>query len=417
MLFQFFTFDPSLIEDVLFDIAAGNPFSSMWLVFKNGGWIVILGAILRVAYKYYLYKAQGKFLSKVKWVLLAIDVPRNNEQGPKAVENIFSHLAGAHGSSNWYQAKIAGESQLWFSLEIVSIDGYVQFMVRTPIQFRDLVESAIYAQYPDAEIQEVDDYTQYVPQRWPHPEYRMWGLEYKLFKPEAFPLRTHPEFEDKIAGEFKDPMAALMEALSALRKGEQVWIQYVITPVDDKWKDEAALVVKKLIGAKIPDATPAWYVRIITLPFTLLGFVWAGITENPASPEEKKKPELPTMMMHMSPGEKDTVAAIELKMTKIGFKTKVRFMYIARNEVYAKPRGVGSIMGALKQYNSVNLNRFTPCKKVWTQAYYVFTKARIARRQNLLFKAYSLRSNWRGERPKGDILNLEELASLWHFPV
>ena len=93
------------------------------------------------------------------FILLAIDVPRDNEQSPKAVENIFSHLYGILLSrNNLYEEYWEGRHQDYFSMELVSIEGYVQFLVYTMEEYRDIVESAFYSQYPNAEITQVEDY-------------------------------------------------------------------------------------------------------------------------------------------------------------------------------------------------------------------------------------------------------------------
>ena len=50
--------------------------------------------------KAYMLWRQSVFSSKQTYVLLAIDVPKTNVQSPKAVENIFAALAGAHSDPN-----------------------------------------------------------------------------------------------------------------------------------------------------------------------------------------------------------------------------------------------------------------------------------------------------------------------------
>ena len=90
-----------------------------------------------------------------------------------------------------------GHYQRWFSFEIVSIDGYIQFIIRTEKKFRDLVESAIYAQYPEAEITEVDDYTKGFPDTFPNDTHDLWGTEWTLVEDNEYPIRTYQDFEDK----------------------------------------------------------------------------------------------------------------------------------------------------------------------------------------------------------------------------
>ena len=51
-----------------------------------------------------------------------------------------------------------------------------------------------------------------------------------------------------------------------------------------------------------------------------------------------------------------------------------------------------------------------------TKADYILTKKRITWRQKKLLRAYKLRSPFRGWG-WGRIMNIEELATIWHFPV
>ncbi len=401
-------------------LASATPWQAFWFVFSHGGWLLMLYGLLWGLWEYWKFYIFNNYADSIKRIVLAIDVPKNNEQGPLAVENIFSHIAGIHGTETLWEEYWKGEHQQSLSFEIVSIGGYVQFVVQCPAAWRDVVESAVYAQYPDAEITEIEDYVPSVPQHWPNPDYKFFGIEYKLNKPDCYPIRTWPEFEDKLEGVFKDPMAATLEAMSNLIPGEQAWIQYVITPITDDWRKKGEKEVNKLI-ARAEEHHESILAKILGIPFTIMEMVIGFVHHILFGPAEgsvhaKAEKEYPTMMMHMTPGEKDKVAAIEHKISKIGFRTKCRVMYIARKEVYNSARGTKSLMGALKQFNSSELNRLAVQKKIWTKVYYVFTKYRLARRQNHLMKAYRVRSDARGAGP-GSVLNIEELASLWHFPV
>ncbi len=78
---------------------------------------------------------------------------------------------------------------------------------------RDLVESAIYAQYPEAMITEVDDYVSGIPDDYPNETHDVWGTEWTLVTNQYYPIRTYKDFEDSSAEDiFKDPMAALLES-------------------------------------------------------------------------------------------------------------------------------------------------------------------------------------------------------------
>ena len=80
------------------------------------------------------------------------------------------------------------------------IDGQVHFYIRTPTRIRDLIETQMYAQYPQSQVKEVEDYTLAVDEITPQSAWNAWGCEFGLLKPEAFPIKTYVDF-----GLDKDP--------------------------------------------------------------------------------------------------------------------------------------------------------------------------------------------------------------------
>jgi len=146
----------TLIPDLYaFIVRLGNDQLFLYNFIKTWGWLVLFFPITWMAHLTFVYSRIAKNRAKWKWILLAIDVPKDNEQGPRAVENIFAQLAGAHGSQDIEEIHFEGETQKWFSFEIVSIEGYVQFLIYTEKGYRNLLEAAIYAQYPDAELRKL----------------------------------------------------------------------------------------------------------------------------------------------------------------------------------------------------------------------------------------------------------------------
>ena len=121
-------------------------------------------------------------------------------------------------------------------------------------------------------------------------------------------------------------------------------------------------------------------------------------------------------MQQLTPGEKEIVTAIERKASKIGFKTKIRLIYWGRRETFLKGRGVAGVVGAIQQYTKLNLNGFKNSKKLTTKAEYFLKQARINKKQRKILWHYAKRSNTRGHGA-GFILNTEELATIYHFPV
>ncbi len=390
-------------------------------IFFLGGWIPFAIIFLWVAYLLWLDYIQGKWLSQQKFVLLAIDIPRDNRQSPKAVENLFTYLAGAHSTFNLIETYWLGMFQLSFSFEIVSIEGYTQFLIWTPENFRDLVEAAIYSQYPDAEITAVEDYTTPVPSRYPDDDWDVWGAEFILSNKYVYPIKTYPEFEhpnELPEAQYKDPMASLMSLTSTLGKGEHFWLQMLITPTGFDWMADGDKEIKAILGEKdkpkktIFDLIADGILNIInSIPDLLFGAVGGETSSSTAETEDE-----PLKMMNLKPKEKKQVEAIQRKISKIGFKTKIRMVYAARKEVINKPKVVNGFVGYIKQFADLDLNNLKPdMARTGTSASYFFVDSRLNARKTRIVTAYKLRSTWRGRLPF--IMNIEELATLWHFPV
>jgi len=405
-----------MLEQILNTINStsfSNPFQVMIFVFLHGGWIFVLGAFLLGMWWGYLTIIRARFEQRQKYILLAIDVPKENEQTPKAMEQAFAQLYGIQKNPNLIDKYIDGYVQPALSLEIVSIDGYIQFLIRAPEKYRDLVESSFYAQYPNAEISEVEDYVAALPWKYPNDEYQMWGTEFKLTKPSPYPIRTYPSFEHTLTQTFLDPMSAILEALGHLREGEQIWLQMIIAPdVSGHWHEQGKNIIKKLIGAKVKAAG-----NILDGPSKVVSGVYETLTASLIAPGEatatKKKDDLPSLIQHMPPNERTIVEAIGTKIAKLGWETKFRYAYIAKKDLFDSSRNA-AVIGALQQFNSLDLNSFKSNGKVKTSADYFFVERRVNARRRRLMWRYRVRSE-HGTTPY--ILNTEELASIYHFPV
>lgn len=175
---------------------------------------------------------QERFIMGIKWVLLEVQVPRDVIKSPAAMELILSNAFYHKSNKGFWEQFIQGAPWFWFSLEIVSIDGKVHFFIRTPTRMRDLVETQIYAQYPQAKVIEVDDYTLHVPQYSKNGDWYMWGCEFSKLKEDFLPIKTYRNMDEMESGtkeEYKiDPITPVIEYLGSLPKGQQLWIQIII---------------------------------------------------------------------------------------------------------------------------------------------------------------------------------------------
>jgi len=384
-------------------------------IIKEYIWIPLPFVLFWGFWESWVYYINNKYLAGLDWVILEINIPEQVEVTPKAMEQVMAGLHGIYKGPNLIEKYIQGMVPRFFSLEIVGINGEIHFLIRTEAQFRNLVEGQVYAQYPDAEIRETEDYSKLVPKIIPSKDWSLWGAEMILTNEDYYPIRTYPSFKEEETEEgMIDSLASLAEIMSRLKQGEQMWLQILISPITDQWHKDALNLVNKLIG-KPPEKKKS-FLEASVLVREIVGWLEAVLKAIldfglAGAPEEEKKPDWPSMMQHLSPGEKARVEAIENKCSKIGFNSKIRFVYLGRRDVFAMGN-VAAFMGSFKQFNIQDLNGFKPDPKTKSSIDYLFKNRRSAHRRRKILTKY----RWRSMSGYKMILNIEELASIYHFP-
>lgn len=367
-----------------------------------------------------IYKQEYWRKTEIKWVVLEIRVPRELRKTPKAMEQVFMAIHSIRNNpSSWKEKWVDGEVSMWFSAEIVSFGGEIHFYMVVPDKHKNFVEAALYAQYIDIEVVEVEDY---IGRLSPTMEdlkkngYDLFGNELILAKPDAYPIRSYIDFEAVEEEKTLDPISTLLETLARVKPQETIWIQILFRPKnDDSWKVEGEKLVDKLIKEinkrRGGEPEPATEPSAFTVPF-------------------------------YTKGDKEVIEAIERNIAKPGFDALIRYIYVApkkiANESFAR-RGVYS---AFNQYASEAFNKFKHNVKAWTKVgwyYYpwVFPGRRKFARQRRIYQKY--RARWMydddeasplekflgitpfdwglGARSAKMVLNTEELATIYHPPT
>ncbi len=105
------------------------------------------------------------------------------------------------------------------SLEVLGFGQYSYFYIVCDANLLETMESLIYATYPDAEINEVQDYTQMI-----RPETQaIAGAVLDLREADIYPIMTHDRFEE-------DSQSRLFSVISKIASGDQVWVQIICEP-------------------------------------------------------------------------------------------------------------------------------------------------------------------------------------------
>lgn len=397
-----------------------TPLDIVWILLRSGVLIILFPLFVKFAWDSWHIYINELYHHHKKAVLLAIDVPKLTEQSMKAIEQIVTALHGVHNGPDSKQKHWTGFVQDSFALEIVSIDGYIQYFIRCDDYSVDLVKAAIFAQYPDAEIIEVEDYVKNVPTHFPNKTHDMWGCEFVLAKPGMYPLKTYEHFEHSLSGTFADPLSDLLETLNRVRPGEQVWIQLLITPEGDHFREHSQHALDALIGKEHEHKT-TFFDRIVDAPIQTIGAVGDAILPDPnaAHAEGGHAAPPPNKLgnySQMSAGEQIVIQEIQKKLGRLVFESKIRFVYTAPVGKLDPGRVVLPVIGAFKQFNALDLNQLViDGHNVTSGPVWFRVKQRIDKKKSHIMHLYKQRNNEEGAHPF--VLSTVELATLFHFPT
>lgn len=413
---ELFLFFVNNVKIFLNNIELLNTMNDILFLILNLWWLWLPIILYYAFYNLWLIYIREKHWQSIDWIILELRPPREISGSPKPFEYFFTSLFSLVGNIDTYSdIFFEGRLQAFFSAEIVGIAGKIHFLIRIPRRQKNLVETQIYAQYPDIEVLEVEDYAKSVPLDAPNAEWDLFGTKMILAKPDAYPIRTYAQFLEIGGGSaedikrFIDPLSSLMEVLSNLKEGEQLWFQILCRPTTNDWKEEGIAIINKIMGRPAAKPKRGFIESEIISWFDLIKSVISVLfTGQPALP---KKEEL-AKMGQLSSGEQEIVKAIELNISKRGFESTINFLYAAKRGAMDKVN-VGGFFGMMDQFGTLNLNSFKIDKKTLTSVRGLFASKIKLQRKRVLMKMCRERSFW----SKGFVLNIEELATIFHFPV
>ena len=385
--------------------------------------IYVIFVLLVLFFSWFIRFQQYRVRRKQKWVVLAVRVPKENELGPIAAEQILTTFHSINNNLNFFDL-LMGRMPEQVSLEIANIQNIMTFYVVCPQRLRNLVEGQIYAQYPNVEIEKVDDYAdaRYAKaakakgnivqeSRYAYLQNGV-GLEMELDGPDFDPIKRYPQFEDRIARVYVDPMAGITSALSKLQNpNDQVWLQLIMRPLDDKWRlwyTRTAWLLNQGLFAYIEGlqdtyanilCTRKLYIRLIFFPiyFTFwLRALFSGSGKDifALSQEKATLSDEATSKMH----ERETAESARMdKIVKLMYEVNLRVVYVPKekNDESSQAK-LQEILASFKQFNLPFLNGIV-------EREYVMDRSVVERFQ----------MRWMQDP---FALNSEELATIWHLP-
>jgi hypothetical protein len=391
---------------------------SIGTVWSNVWWIVLPLVTGMMAWEAWRLYQHVRFMRNLNFKLLEIKIPKNVLKTPKAMEQIFAaaHAPYSYGYY-WWLVYWKGMEEFWMSFELVGRAGESHFYLRVPAAFRNMMEAAIYGQFPEAEIAEVADYLDDMPEVLPNKEYDIGGFEEVLRFENYRPIRTYPMFEDAVEERRVDTMATLLEAISKLRGNEQLWFQVIIRPAGEDFQKEGEKAISKLLGIEEEKKKNGGLFSGFGLGVSLGEILWAPFQHPSTEPAKKKEEDrFARLKFLVPPHDKERAEAIQKKISKIAFDSTLRFVYIEPRDTPVKPEHMNSIHGFIRQFNTQDLNSlrpYTPNVTFSSTVHGPFRKTRLHWRKRLIYERYL------NTQPLShiSILNVEELATVFHFPT
>lgn len=347
-----------------------------WIIGLLLSWYVWLPVVLILGYLTYRNYRRIDAVKAIESTLLILEIPKANDKSEMAAEQLFASLHGILRDKE--ELKINGGIQEHLSFEIASVNGQIRFYVWVPKTLQSFIEGQIYAQYPTVQIHEADE--DYVAHERNHSV--TYTGEIVPTDSEFLPIKTFQSFE-------VDPLAGITGTLAKLEStGEEVWVQVLIRPIPDTWHKSTDNWINGLKGGGSPlgfltdgkgfDAK--WF-------FGLLEVLWKPPEAGSGGDAKPKE---------LSERTKTRISEAEKKATKLGYQVKIRIAFLGESTINAKQR-MQAIVGTFKQYNSTNLNGF----KLSGAS---FKSEDLAKYRSRLFI------------DRGYILNIEEVASVFHLP-
>lgn len=330
-------------------------------------WVPIVAVLL-----YLTWRNNRKVASirAIDPVLLVLEIPRTNDKQELAAEQLFASLHGI--LRDRVELKANGGVQEHVSFEMASIGKMIRFYVWAPRHLRNFVEGQIYAQYPTVQIHEAEeDYTRR------HITHTVVNTaELTLVENEVLPIKSFQNFE-------VDPLAGITATLAKLEdEDEELWIQVLARPLADDWHHKATQYV-----ARVKSGSPVFSGGGV---MRYLGVIVESLYKPPEAGGGTAAPK------EISERDKTRIAEVEKKSTKLGYQVKIRIAYLGHNQSAARHR-IQALVGTFKQYNSTNLNGFR------------LSQSSFKREDINKYAARFFIDN-------GYILNIEELASVFHLP-
>ncbi|MBI2552829.1 type IV secretory system conjugative DNA transfer family protein [Candidatus Uhrbacteria bacterium] len=349
------------------------------------------GGVLAAVYlSRFLLRYWYKRLIGTRYALLRISVPKESAEKKQELEKaktlqeiqediavgekLMAAIGGLHAQRHlkpWF----LGRSDL-FSFEIVVKDGLIYFYIATQQKFKNFLADQIHGLYPNAQVEEIEDYNIF------KPRCAIAGGYITLKHHTLFPLKTYRKLE-------ADPLDGILNALTRIEKGDAAVIQYIARSARRRWRKYGVKVAIEMQKGKTTHEAMASISS------------WRGLAKFFRTKKKGPQgmPQEEASKRFLSSMEQEQQKAIQEKASKAGLDLNIRIV-TASGSAQQATHYLKDIMGAFNQYNAYEYgNQFS---KSYPRITYFLAR-------DFIYRAFR-------ERRRVTV-GAEELASLWHLPL
>ena len=360
--------------------AAGDLGYMKWILIV----VIILAVIAGLVFlaRFFVIRIASARHATFGRVVLLITLPKfrreeESERGPQkeqvheaiaAAETVFSSIGGLKAERG-FNAWFFGRNDE-VSFEIIVQKKLIEFKISVPKHMRVFLEQQLSAAYPDAYLEEVEDYNLF------QPDGTILGAHLVFKRQSSFPIKTYRKLD-------KDPLNAITNVLTQVDEEDGAAFQFLVRSSYAKWRKKGIAIASRMQqGMKLEEAIKGHKKSKMSLGEL------AGTSE--AKPEKDYR---------LSPLEEEIIKGLEEKASKGGMDVCVRVIASSKNPARAQSI-LANMLNAFAQYNIYQYgNSFT---KVVPGS-----KKKIIRK--FIYRIFSPRNTV--------VMNSEEVASLWHLPL
>lgn len=273
-------------------------------------------------------------------------------------------------------------SQEFLSFEYAVIDSQVHFFIVCPRDLLSIIEKQLTSFYPDAYVEQVEDYNIF------QPDSEVVGCYIVPHKEFCYPIRTFSRMN-------ADPINAIINSLSKIGSDEGAVVQIMVRPLKDGWQEAGRIKASEIFQNK-KDSHFTWFNPIswFTVLFELLFHGEKGVLNM----------DKDGVSTRTTPITDEEVKAMEEKNSRSGFQTVIRLVAAGKTKHDAHSNLV-AMRGAFNQYNTKHGNELT-------YTHWHRTKPLVT---NYIFRNFRRGFNQWVTKSRM-VLSSEELASIFHIP-